>query len=83
MAVLQAAEGSAPALISSTANADGRPFAARIVEAEEAPRGGYLGRKRIMTSPSPVAAAPPAELSTKAPAPTMGESPTRLKGGGA
>lgn len=52
-----------------------------IFEAEEAPHDMYLGRKRIMTSPSPVAAAAPAELSTKAPAPTMGESPMRLKGG--
>jgi len=31
-----------------------------------------------MTSPSPVAAAPPTSLSTYAPAPAMGESPTRL-----
>ena len=39
----------------------------------------YLGRKRIMMSPSPVAAAAPAELSAYAPAPAMGESPTRLE----
>lgn len=39
----------------------------------------YLGRKRIITSPSPVAAAPPAVLSAYAPAPMMGESPTRLQ----
>ena len=38
----------------------------------------YLGRKRIMISPSPVAAAPPTSLSTYAPAPAIGESPTRL-----
>ena len=31
-----------------------------------------------MTSPSPVAAAPPTSLSTYAPAPAIGESPTRL-----
>lgn len=32
-----------------------------------------------MVSPSPVAAAPPTELSAYAPAPTIGESPTRLE----
>lgn len=32
-----------------------------------------------MRSPSPVAAAPPTELSAYAPAPAMGESPTRLQ----
>lgn len=41
--------------------------------------GNYLGRKRIMMSPSPVAAAPPAVLSAYAPAPATGESPTRLQ----
>ena len=41
----------------------------------------YLGRKRIMTSPSPVAAAPPTLLSTYAPAPMIGESPMRLQEG--
>ncbi len=39
----------------------------------------YLGTKRIMTSPSPVAAAPPTALSTYAPAPGNAESETRLK----
>lgn len=39
----------------------------------------HLGRKRIMMSPSPVAAAAPAEPSAQAPAPIIGESPTRLQ----
>lgn len=39
---------------------------------------GYLGKNLIMTSPSPVAAAPPTSLSTYAPEPAIGESPTRL-----
>ncbi|KAJ8947199.1 hypothetical protein NQ318_015547 [Aromia moschata] len=38
-----------------------------------------LGRNRIMTSPSPVATAAPNSLSAYAPAPGIGESPTRLK----
>lgn len=38
----------------------------------------HLGKKRIMVSPSPVAAAAPAVLSAYAPAPAIGESPTRL-----
>ena len=37
------------------------------------------GKNRSMTSPSPVAAAPPTEPSTYAPDPGIGESPTRLK----
>lgn len=40
----------------------------------------YLGRNRIMTSPSPVAAAAPTAPSAYAPAPGIGESPTRLPG---
>lgn len=38
-----------------------------------------LGKKRIIISPLPVAAAAPAVLSAYAPAPAIGESPTRLK----
>lgn len=38
-----------------------------------------LGKNRIMVSPSPVAAAPPAVLSAYDPAPAIGESPTRLQ----
>lgn len=43
-------------------------------------KSAYLGRNRIITSPSPVATAAPTVSSAYAPAPTMGESPTRLFG---
>lgn len=38
----------------------------------------YVGEKRIITSPSPVWAAPPTSLSAYDPEPIIGESPTRL-----
>lgn len=38
----------------------------------------YDGRNLIMMSPSPVAAAPPISFCAQDPAPTIGESPTRL-----
>ena len=40
----------------------------------------YLGRKRIIISPFPVQAAAPISVSAYAPAPIIGESPTRLSG---
>ena len=41
-------------------------------------RDSDLGKKRIIMSPSPVAAAPPPRLLAYAPDPIIGESPTRL-----